>query len=215
MFRRLFQRSLFIQTELTPNVNAIKFKPGKDILEKGITYEYLSKREAMTSPLASSLFRIDGISSVFYGQDFITITKDLDTNWQILKPDIYGTIMDFVSSGQPLLSESKTDTTIEEDDDEVVSMIKELLDTRIRPTIQDDGGDVEYVSFINGVVSLKLKGACRTCDSSTATLKNGVEKMLMHYVPEVEQVVQIEDEHEEISKAEFAKLEKSLASSSK
>ncbi|KAJ3305647.1 hypothetical protein HDV03_001292 [Kappamyces sp. JEL0829] len=217
------RRSLFIQTELTPNPNSIKFKPGKP-LEEGSTanrtHEFLSRRDAMVSPLASNLFAIDGVESVMFGNDFITITKKDDANWQLMKPDIYGGIMDHLSSATPLFHKELRDTSIAEEDDEVVAMIKELLDTRIRPTIQDDGGDVEYVGFEDGVVKLKLRGACRTCDSSSATLKNGIEKMLMHYVPEVEEgnltaliaVVQILEEHEEASQREFAKLEKELAS---
>lgn len=226
----LKSRSLFIQTELTPNVNSIKFKPGKSLKSStelvddngqqavpasaegnaSETHEFLSRREAMKSPLATNLFAIDGVESVMFGCDFITITKSADSNWQLMKPDIYGSIMDFFSSKTPLFHTSEKDTAIKEEDSEVVAMIKELLDTRIRPTIQDDGGDVEYVGFENGVVRLKLRGACRTCDSSSVTLKNGIEKMLMHYVPEVEEVIQVLEEHEEVSKTEFAKLEREL-----
>jgi Fe-S cluster biogenesis protein NfuA len=193
MLRRLklpflkLTRNLFIQTEATPNQNSIKFKPGKVLMENGKTEEFLTKREAMKSPLASTLFRIEGVSSVFYGQDFITITKNQDDSWQLLKPDIFGAIMDHFTTDTPLFQDKESDTTILEEDSEVVAMIKELLDTRIRPSIQDDGGDVEFVGFENGVVKLKLRGACRTCDSSTVTLKSGIEKMLMHYVPEVEE----------------------------
>ncbi|KAI9352637.1 hypothetical protein BDR26DRAFT_849605 [Obelidium mucronatum] len=161
----------------------------------------------MTSPLAKRLFRIDGVKEVFLGPDFITITKQEDAEWPLLKPDVYSSIMDHYSSGQPPVP---ADTMIQPEDSEVVAMIKELLDTRIRPTIQDDGGDVEYMGFENGVVKLKLKGACRTCDSSVVTLKNGIENMLMHYVPEVTTVEQVFDEMETISNNEFQKLEKAL-----
>ncbi|KAF9099066.1 hypothetical protein BGX29_007303 [Mortierella sp. GBA35] len=155
---------------------------------------------------------------VFFGPDFLTITKDQDAIWQLMKPDIYSAIMDFFASGQPIISESTDgesggvalDTMIHEDDSETVQMIKELLDTRIRPSIQDDGGDIEYRGFENGVVKLKLKGACRTCDSSTVTLKNGIENMLMHYVPEVTAVEQAFDAEEEVSQLEFEKLERRL-----
>ena len=220
-------RSLFIQTESTPNQNSIKFKPGKELMKDGKTAEFLNKRDAMKSTLASNLFRIEGVNSVFYGQDFITITKNQDESWQILKPDIFGTIMDHFTTDQPLFKDKDSDTTIQGEDSEVVAMIKELLDTRIRPSIQDDGGDVEYIAFEDGVVKLKLRGACRTCDSSTVTLKSGIEKMLMHYVPEVEEgflllsyryhallivVIQVLDEEEQISNSEFAKLEKALKS---
>ncbi|KAJ3314300.1 hypothetical protein HDV04_000682 [Boothiomyces sp. JEL0838] len=204
-------RTLFIQTELTPNLDSIKFKPGKPLLEspQAKTHEFLSPRDAMKSPLASKLFRIDGVKSVFYGYDFLTITKDPDTNWQILKPDIYSSIMDYVSTEGPLFS-SSNDTTITEEDSEIVAMIKELLDTRIRPTIQEDGGDIEFIKFENSTVYVKLRGACRTCDSSTLTLKNGIENMLMHYIPEVEQVEQVLEPQEELSKQEFEKLEREL-----
>ena len=138
----------------------------------------------MVSPLASSLFRIDGVKSVFYGPDFITITKDSETPWQLLKPEIYGSMMDFFSSKAELFKEGSEasgaqDTAILPEDDEIVATIKELIETRIRPTIMEDGGDLEYCGFVNGIVKLKLKGSCRTCDSSTITLKNGIENMLM------------------------------------
>jgi Fe-S cluster biogenesis protein NfuA len=192
-------------------LDSIKFKPGKALLDApNNTVEFMNAREAMKSPLASALFRIDGVNAVFFGYDFITITKKPEANWQLMKPDIYGGIMDFVSSGEPLLRNQPTDTTISEEDSEVVAMIKELLDTRIRPTIQEDGGDIEYVSFENGIVKVKLRGACRTCDSSTLTLKNGIENMLMHYIPEIESVEQVLEEQDLVSQKEFEKLEKSL-----
>lgn len=182
------------------------------------TAEFLDARNAMSSPLAKKLFQIDGIRGVFFGPDFVTITKDQDAVWQLMKPDIYSAIMDFFASGQPIISEGAdgegattyNDTMINEDDSETVQMIKELLDTRIRPSIQDDGGDIEYRGFEDGIVKLKLKGACRTCDSSTVTLKNGIENMLMHYVPEVASVEQVFDADEEMSHLEFDKLERRL-----
>lgn len=187
MFLRLFSRSsrsFFIQAEATPNLDSIKFRPGKPVLQSNQTVEFLSKRDAMRSPLATSLFRIDGVTSVLFGNDFITITKDSDSNWQLMKPDIYGSIMDFYSTGQEILKSGTnvSSTDILESDDEVVAMIKELLETRIRPTIQEDGGDIDYVGFEDGIVKLKLRGACRTCDSSVITLKNGIENMLMVFI---------------------------------
>ncbi|KAJ3301472.1 hypothetical protein HDU76_005743 [Blyttiomyces sp. JEL0837] len=183
------------------------------------TYEFLSQQESKKSPLARRLFEIDGVKSILFGPDFITISKDPDSVWQLMKPDVYGAIMDFYSSGHPILlpdhkkdaakAAAAADGTVEPDS-EVVSMIKELLDTRIRPTIQEDGGDVEFIAFKDGVVQLKLKGSCRTCDSSVVTLKNGIENMLMHYIPEVESVEQVEIEEEEIAKEEFKKLEERL-----
>jgi NFU1 iron-sulfur cluster scaffold homolog, mitochondrial len=179
---------MFIQTEQTPNMDSVKFKPGSPVLASTSnfnTLEFMSPKESIKSPLASSLFHIQGIKSVMFGNDFITVTKDPDTNWQIIKPDIYAAIMDFYSSGQPIVKDLDTlvddadaSTRVLPGDSEIVVMIKELLDTRIRPTIQEDGGDIEYRGFENGIVKLKLRGACRTCDSSVLTLKNGIENML-------------------------------------
>lgn len=181
--RGISARSMFIQTETTPNLDSLKFKPGVPVLKEGGTHEFTTGRESLASPLAFKLFQIDGLKGVMFGGDFITITKDPDATWQLMKPDIYAAIMDFFSSGEDILKEGVAmpkDTEVNEDDDEVVAMIKELLDTRIRPTIQEDGGDIEYKGFEEGVVKLKLKGSCRTCDSSVITLKNGIENMLMH-----------------------------------
>ncbi|KAF8974115.1 hypothetical protein BGZ46_009766 [Entomortierella lignicola] len=218
MFAIQQARTLFIQTATTPNQDSLKFIPGVGVMPNSSTAEFLDARNAMGSPLAKKLFQIDGVRGVFLGPDFVTITKDQDAIWQLMKPDIYSTIMDFFASGQPIISEgaegegasTSSDTMILEDDSETVQMIKELLDTRIRPSIQDDGGDIEYRGFDDGVVKLKLKGACRTCDSSTVTLKNGIENMLMHYVPEVTSVEQVFDADEEMSMLEFEKLERRL-----
>ncbi|TPX35723.1 hypothetical protein SmJEL517_g01998 [Synchytrium microbalum] len=207
---------MFIQTEPTPNAHSLKFKPGVPVLsDSSSTLEYTSGRDAKSSsPLAFKIFQIDGVKGVMLGRDFITISKDEDTPWQLMKPDIYASIMDFFTSGRQVLEDGfvggPSDTEILPEDSEVVAMIKELLDTRIRPTIQDDGGDVEYKGFDNGIVKLKLKGSCRTCDSSVVTLKNGIENMLMHYVPEVEGVEQVMDEVDAINDREFKKLEESL-----
>ncbi|KAG0041814.1 hypothetical protein BGZ83_001275 [Gryganskiella cystojenkinii] len=209
-------RTMFIQTDATPNQDSLKFIPGVAVMKDGSTAEFLDARNAMNSPLAKKLFQIDGVRGVFFGPDFLTITKDQDAVWQLMKPDVYSAIMDFFASGQPIIMEgaegesAHSDTMIHEDDSETVQMIKELLDTRIRPSIQDDGGDIEYRGFFDGVVKLKLKGACRTCDSSTVTLKNGIENMLMHYVPEVTAVEQAFDEEDEVSQLEFEKLERRL-----
>jgi Fe-S cluster biogenesis protein NfuA len=145
------------------------------------------------SPLAAKLFDVEGVTSVFYGTDFITVTKASDANWAHIKPEIFSLITQAVTSGETIVTtiegaihgeqESAEDSlSFNEDDDDVVSMIKELLETRIRPAIQEDGGDIELKGFEDGIVMLKLRGACRTCDSSTVTLKNGIESMLMHYV---------------------------------
>jgi Fe-S cluster biogenesis protein NfuA len=164
------------------------------------------------------------VSSVFYGPDFITVTKAEDVNWAHVKPEIFSLITEAITSGEPLVNTVEKSTSAEDgqgglgedslaandEDDEVVAMIKELLETRIRPAIQEDGGDIEFRGFDNGLVSLKLRGACRTCDSSTVTLKNGIESMLMHYIEEVKGVNQVLDEEEVIAIQEFAKFEEKL-----
>lgn len=200
----LFRRNLFIQTQTTPNEAALKFMPSMQILKPEQTMEFLSGREAFKSPLAVKLFAIDGIKSVMLGPDFITIEKNaLQEDWSLLKPEIFAILTEFLTSGQAIVLEGyeqPDDTAIDEDDDEVVSMIKELIFTRIRPAIQDDGGDIEFVKFLpdSGTVYLRLRGACRSCDSSSITLKNGIESMLKHYIEEVENVEQIEEEEEDI-----------------
>ncbi|KAI4339288.1 hypothetical protein MLD38_024248 [Melastoma candidum] len=200
------KRNMFIQTQSTPNPMSLMFYPGKPVMEVGSS-DFPNARTAMTSPLARSLFGIDGITRVFYGSDFVTVTKSDDASWDLLKAEIFAVIMDFYSSGQPLFLDSKTasamDTAIQEDDSETVAMIKELLETRIRPAVQDDGGDILYRGFDpdTGVVKLKMQGACSGCPSSSVTLKSGIENMLMHYVPEVKGVEQEVDEDEEPSLA--------------
>lgn len=201
-------RSMFIQTQSTPNPLSLMFYPGKPVMEVG-SADFPNARVAMGSPLAKALYGIDGVARVFFGSDFITVTKSEEVSWDILKPEIFAAIMDFYSSGKPLFLDSKsgapTDTTINEDDDETVAMIKELLETRIRPSVQDDGGDIEYRGFNveTGVVKLKMQGACSGCPSSSLTLKSGIENMLMHYVPEVKGVEEELDSEEDDS-AELA-----------
>ncbi|XP_051509662.1 NFU1 iron-sulfur cluster scaffold homolog, mitochondrial-like isoform X2 [Myxocyprinus asiaticus] len=199
----MFIRSMFIQTQDTPNPNSLKFLPGRMVLESG-TMDFAGPRDAYCSPLARHLFRIDGVKSVFLGPDFITITKaNGDTEWKVIKPDVFATIMDFFTSGLPVVNEAdapRADTAPSEDDDEVVAMIKELLDTRIRPTVQEDGGDVLYYGFEDGIVKLKLQGSCTSCPSSIITLKSGIQNMLQFYVPEVEGVEQVKDEDVDVKK---------------
>lgn len=212
------KRNLFIQTASTPNEDALKFLPSeKTVLGPGAgTIEYLNGREAHSSPLARRLFAVDGVRSVMFGPDFITVEKNPEVSWTILKPEIFSLLTEHLSAGGPIVMEGTTansDTAPSEEDSEVVSMIKELIDTRVRPAIQEDGGDIEYRGFTDdGVVLLKLRGACRSCDSSSVTLKNGIEAMLMHYVEEVNGVEQILDEEEKVSLEQFAKLEEKLAS---
>lgn len=223
---------MFIQTESTPNEASLKFIPGVPVTSSG-THEFLDLRSALPSPLATRLLHIDGLTGVFFGPDFVTCSKDDTLNWSILKPEIFAVLMEHFSSGQPLFRDGESqdgaeDTRILDTDSEVVGMIKELLETRVRPAIQEDGGDIEYKGFNEetGVVSLKLKGSCRGCSSSSVTLKNGIERMLMHYVPEVQLVEQVRfsvdgcangdadaqvlDEEEIIANNEFEKFEKRL-----
>lgn len=195
---------MFIQTQSTPNPLSLMFYPGKPVMEVG-SADFPNARAAMNSPLAKSLYGVDGITRVFFGSDFITVTKSEDTSWDLLKPEIFAAIMDFYSSGQPLFLDSETaaakDTAINEDDSETVAMIKELLETRIRPAVQDDGGDIEYRGFDpeTGAVKLRMQGACSGCPSSSVTLKSGIENMLMHYVPEVKSVEQELDAEDEVA----------------
>lgn len=196
------KRGMFIQTQSTPNPQSLMFYPGKPVMEVGSS-DFPNARTAMTSPLAKALFAIDGVTRVFFGSDFVTVTKSEETSWDYLKPEVFAVIMDFYSSGQSLFLDSSTaasmDTAIHEDDSEIVAMIKELLETRIRPAVQDDGGDIEYRGFDpeTGIVKLKMQGACSGCPSSSVTLKSGIENMLMHYVPEVKGVEQELDGDEE------------------
>jgi Fe-S cluster biogenesis protein NfuA len=183
---------MFIQTEATPNPATLKFLPGKPVLP-GATREYRDAETAAESPLAQKLFTVKGVSGVFLGQDFITVTK-ANAEWQHLKPSILGLIMDHYLSGAPvLLGETlKSDNDAEEffnaDDSEIVTTIKQLLDTRVRPAVAQDGGDITFHGFREGVVYLNMKGSCAGCPSSTATLKHGIENLLRHFVPEVSEV---------------------------
>ncbi|XP_015115272.1 NFU1 iron-sulfur cluster scaffold homolog, mitochondrial [Diachasma alloeum] len=207
------QRNMFIQTQDTPNPNSLKFLPGVPVMETGQTKDFPNATESYCSPLAKMLFRIEGVKSIFYGPDFITVTKvDEDVDWNLLKPEIFATIMDFFSTGLPIITEEQpsSDTQISEDDDEIVQMIKELLDTRIRPTVQEDGGDIVFVGFENGIVKLKMQGSCTSCPSSVVTLKNGVQNMMQFYIPEVLGVEQVEDETDKVAKKEFDKLEEKI-----
>lgn len=210
----VFRRNMFIQTQVTPNPNSLKFLPGIKVLDDGQTMDFPTLASATKSPLGKLLFRVEGVKSVFFGPDFITITKhDEDVQWQILKPEIFATIMDFFSSGLPVVTEgAKNENEAETDDDETVQMIKELLDTRIRPTVQEDGGDIVFVSFKDGVVQLKMQGSCTSCPSSIVTLKNGVQNMLQFYIPEVVAVEQVMDELEIKTKKEFEEFEKKIES---
>ncbi|GLK80397.1 NifU family protein [Methylopila turkensis] len=182
---------MFIQTEATPNPATLKFLPGRDVLPGG-ALEIRHAAEASRSPLAEKLFAIDGVAGVFYGSDFITVTK-ADGEWQHLKPAILGAIMEHYLAGAPLLADGAAETPgegefFDESDSETVDTIKELIETRVRPAVAMDGGDITFRGFREGVVYLDMKGSCAGCPSSTATLKQGIENLLRHFVPEVEEV---------------------------
>jgi Fe-S cluster biogenesis protein NfuA len=178
---------MFIQTEQTTNPATLKFLPGREVLSRG-TADFPNSESSYRSPLAQRLFDVDGVAGVFLGSDFITITKAGDRDWYVLKPSILGVIMEHFTAGRPVLLEEAGDADTEVEDDEVVAQIKELIETRVRPAVAMDGGDITFDSFEDGVVYLHMKGACSGCPSSTATLKAGIENMLRHYVPEVVEV---------------------------
>ncbi|KAJ3609970.1 hypothetical protein NHX12_022064 [Muraenolepis orangiensis] len=204
-------RQLSIQTQDTPNPRSLKFLPGKAVLGSG-TLDFPSPSSAECSSLARDLFEIEGVKSVFFGPDFITVTKwDDDGEWTDIKRNSVDAIVKFFDSGSPITTGAVlNESSLSEDDDEVVSMIKELLDTRIRPTVQEDGGDVIFKSFEEGVVKLKLVGSCTGCPSSTVTLKNGIQNMMQFYIPEVDSVEQVEDEVDEVNAKVFSELERKL-----
>uniref|UniRef100_A0A182N059 XK-related protein n=1 Tax=Anopheles dirus TaxID=7168 RepID=A0A182N059_9DIPT len=207
-----WRRTMFIQTQDTPNPDSLKFLPGVAVLEKGQTMDFPSVSAAQCSPLAKLLFRVEGVRSVFFGGDFVTISKQEDAEWRLIKPEVFAVIMDFFASGLPVVTDAKPnpDTQINDEDDETVQMIKELLDTRIRPTVQEDGGDIIFMGFDDGVVKLKMQGSCSSCPSSIVTLKNGVQNMLQFYIPEVVSVEQVTDEVDAITEQEFSRLEKTI-----
>ncbi|MCA8931292.1 MAG: NifU family protein [Rhodospirillaceae bacterium] len=179
---------MFIQTEETPNPASLKFLPGKTVLGSG-TMNFADAEAAEVSPLAVRLFHIPGVTNVFFGADFVTVTKAADKDWFMMKPPVLGAIMEHFVSGDPVVHEGAADTeAAATDDDEVVLQIKELLDTRVRPAVAMDGGDIVFEGFENGVVYLQMHGACSGCPSSTMTLKAGIENMLRHYIPEVTEV---------------------------
>jgi Fe-S cluster biogenesis protein NfuA len=182
---------MFIQTEQTPNPATLKFLPGRDVLPEG-TANFTSAEDAARSPLAERLFGVEGVVGVFFGTDFVSVTKEDAREWYLLKPAILGVIMEHFTAGRPVMLEDAAggDEGHSEDgeDSEVISQIKELLDTRVRPAVAQDGGDIVFRGFDKGVVYLHMQGACQGCPSSTATLKMGIENMLRHYIPEVVEV---------------------------
>jgi len=181
---------MFIQTEATPNPATVKFLPGRIVLAEG-TLDLRDRSEAAKSPLAERLFDVPGVVGVFFGTDFIAVTKD-SGEWQHLKPAILGAIMEHFMSGAPLLAEDAAEEADEEfydaADSETVATIKELIETRVRPAVANDGGDITFKGFRDGVVFLSMKGACSGCPSSTATLQHGIQNLLRHFVPDVTEV---------------------------
>lgn len=213
---------MFIQTQSTPNLNSLKFLPGRDVSPTQ-SFDFNSYREASrASPLAALLFGIEGVRSVYLGPDFLSINIEEGKDWNLIKPEVYAVVMDFYASGKPVISEAAagdagatpvSSTTILPTDSEVVAMIKELIETRIRPAVQEDGGDIDYKSFdeTTGKVLVQMQGSCKGCSSSAITLKNGIENMLMHYVPEVKCVEEFVDEEvQSVSDEALKKLEEKL-----
>jgi Fe-S cluster biogenesis protein NfuA len=186
---------MFIQTEATPNPATLKFIPGRTVLDTG-TMEFANLEAASRSPLAERLFGVPGVTSVFYGSDFVTVTK-ADGDWQHLKPAILGAIMEHYMSGAPLLADGTagSDEAADEEDEffseadaDTVATIKDLIETRVRPAVANDGGDITFRGFKDGVVYLNMKGSCAGCPSSTATLQHGIQNLLKHFVPDVVEV---------------------------
>ena len=179
---------MFIQTEQTPNPATLKFLPGCTVMETGTANFTDAASAAARSPLAERLFGLPEVGGVFLGGDFITVTKTGDSDWFQLKPAVLAAIMEHFTSGQPIVTKANETAAAEGEDDEVVSAIKELLETRVRPAVAQDGGDIIFEDFEDGIVYLHMQGSCSGCPSSTATLKAGIENMLRHYIPEVVEV---------------------------
>ena len=184
---------MFIETESTPNPATLKFLPGVEIMGEG-TADFAGASAAIRSPLAASLFSLDGVARVFLGGDFITVTKSDQAEWQSLRPLVLGMIMEHFVAGRPVVEggvQASVEEEIAPEDREIVDQIKELLDTRVRPAVASDGGDIVFRGYRDGIVRLHMQGACSGCPSSAATLKHGIENMLRHYVPEVQSVEQV------------------------
>ena len=182
---------MFIQTESTPNPATLKFLPGQTVLDAG-TADFPSSETAGTSPLATRIFAVSGVNGVFFGNDFVTVTKSESIEWDHIKPAILGAIMEHYQSGQPIVDaggeQSSGHAEHSGENSEIVDQIKDLLDSRVRPAVAQDGGDITFHGFDRGVVYLHMQGACAGCPSSTLTLKMGIENLLRHYIPEVTEV---------------------------
>ncbi len=175
---------MFIQSEVTPNPLTLKFIPGVTVLETGTAF-FTSPEQASASPMALTLFGIEGVTGVFLGSDFITVTKSAEAEWDTLKTFVLTGIMDHFLAGRPVMTGDAATNSGSDEDSDLVKQIRELIETRVRPAVAQDGGDIIFRSFHDGIVQLELHGACSGCPSSTATLKDGIENMLKHYVPEV------------------------------
>ena len=184
---------MFIETEGTPNPATLKFLPGQDVMAVG-TADFAGPDMAARSPLAQALFALPGVARVFLGGDFVTVTKSDIADWQTLRPQVLGALMEHFVAGRPVVDGQSDDVSedVAPEDQEVVDQIKELLDTRVRPAVAGDGGDIVFRGYRDGIVRLHMQGACSGCPSSSATLKHGIENMLRHYVPEVQSVEQVE-----------------------
>jgi len=184
---------MFIETEGTPNPATLKFLPGRDVMGDG-TADFAGPDTSARSPLATALFALPGVARVFLGGDFVTVTKSDIADWQALRPQVLGVIMEHFVAGRPVIEghDAAVDEDVSLEDQDIVDQIKELLDTRVRPAVASDGGDIVFRGYREGVVRLHMQGACSGCPSSSATLKHGIENMLRHYVPEVTSVEQVE-----------------------
>lgn len=179
---------MFIQTQETPNPQTLKFIPGVQVLKEG-TLTYHLGEDCSTSPLAAALLEVEGVKGIFLTENFISVTKDPSAEWSILKPIVLASVMDHFVAQKPVIIEGAFNAYSDnEEDDEAVKQIKELIETRVRPAVANDGGDIIYKGFKDGVVFVELHGACSGCPSSTITLKSGIENMLKHYIPEVKGV---------------------------
>jgi Fe-S cluster biogenesis protein NfuA len=180
---------MFIQTEQTPNPQTLKFLPGKTVLDKGSVDLTDAEEAGRCSPLARRVFAVEGVQGVYLGSDFISVTKGAGDDWHMMKPAVLGAIMEHFMSGEPhVVADLVDDNASSEEDDDAVRQIKELLETRVRPAVAQDGGDIVFHGFERGIVYLHMRGACAGCPSSVVTLKNGIENLLKYYVPDVVEV---------------------------
>jgi Fe-S cluster biogenesis protein NfuA len=185
---------MFIETEGTPNPATLKFLPGRDVLGDR-TADFAAPEAAARSPLATAIFALPGVARVFLGSDFVTVTKTADADWQALRPQVLGAIMEHYLAGRPAIEgehAAAEEEVIAPEDSEIADQIRELIDTRVRPAVAGDGGDIIFRGYRQGVVRLHMQGACSGCPSSSATLQHGIENMLRHYIPEVVRVEQVE-----------------------